>query len=177
MNPAVLRLPTRASISFRRPMRLLASALGKIWTLHSSLSESTSYRLTILPLAASESYLLARFVNIDIFSTRTHTFFTNRLALASLLSSTEPLGSTTQYDIPSVYLPHLLTSTIQLVSHVNPGQADINKEIFSEENPRFVLHDSQGFEPGEVDNFQRVRDFIQARNRMPNLKDKLHAIW
>ncbi|CAG8778637.1 723_t:CDS:2, partial [Acaulospora colombiana] len=54
---------------------------------------------------------------------------------------------------------------------------DINREILSKENTRFVLHDSQGFEPGEVDNFQRVRDFIQTRNKMPDLKDKLHAIW
>ncbi|KIM19792.1 hypothetical protein M408DRAFT_30924 [Serendipita vermifera MAFF 305830] len=63
------------------------------------------------------------------------------------------------------------------VSESNPGQADINTEIISKDNPRFVLHDSQGFEPGELTNYGRVRNFIQSRNRKPDLKDKLHAIW
>ncbi|KIM30956.1 hypothetical protein M408DRAFT_327870 [Serendipita vermifera MAFF 305830] len=63
------------------------------------------------------------------------------------------------------------------VSKFNPGQADIDTEIISKDNPRFVLHDSQGFEPGELTNYERVRDFIQSRNRKPDLKDKLHAIW
>ncbi|KAG8824273.1 hypothetical protein FRC19_002105 [Serendipita sp. 401] len=64
-----------------------------------------------------------------------------------------------------------------LVSDFAPGQADIETEIFSEKNPQFVLHDSRGFEPGEEGSFQTVRDFIQTRDKMLALKDKLHAIW
>lgn len=63
------------------------------------------------------------------------------------------------------------------MSHTNAGKADIEEEIFSEDNQQFVLHDSQGFEAGEEDNLKIVRDFIDKRNRMPDIKDKLHAIW
>ncbi|KAG8749004.1 hypothetical protein FRC14_001769 [Serendipita sp. 396] len=64
-----------------------------------------------------------------------------------------------------------------LVSHSAPGQAEIEKEIVSIVNPRFVLHDSRGFEPGETSNFDAVCNFILSRNLKPDLKDKLHAIW
>ncbi|KAF5378284.1 hypothetical protein D9615_008717 [Tricholomella constricta] len=64
-----------------------------------------------------------------------------------------------------------------LVEHNKRGQADINQEIFSQENDMFVLHDSLGFEPGEKTNFQIAKDFIKERNEMPQIKDKLHAIW
>ncbi|KAG8833472.1 hypothetical protein FRC17_010647 [Serendipita sp. 399] len=63
------------------------------------------------------------------------------------------------------------------VSNLSPGKADIEKEIISKKNPQFVLHDSRGFEPGEQDTFETVCEFIKARDQMPDLKDKLHAIW
>jgi hypothetical protein len=63
------------------------------------------------------------------------------------------------------------------VSHQAAGKSDINYEILSADNERFVLHDSLGFEPGENDNFRTVQDFIERRSRMPDLKDQLHAIW
>jgi hypothetical protein len=58
-----------------------------------------------------------------------------------------------------------------------PGKADINHGIPSKDNPRFLLHDSQGFEHGEDNTVSTVRNFIQSRNREPKIKDKLHAIW
>ncbi|KAG9019918.1 hypothetical protein FS842_007743, partial [Serendipita sp. 407] len=64
-----------------------------------------------------------------------------------------------------------------LVSDSAPGQAEIEKEIASIVNPRFVLHDSRGFEPGETSNFDAVCNFIRSRNGKPALKDRLHAIW
>jgi hypothetical protein len=39
------------------------------------------------------------------------------------------------------------------------------------------LHDSQGFEPGEVENLKLAKDFIRKRSQQPELKDRLHAIW
>jgi len=39
------------------------------------------------------------------------------------------------------------------------------------------LHDSQGFEAGEVDNFNTVKAFIDRRAQMPEIKDRLHAGW
>jgi hypothetical protein len=63
------------------------------------------------------------------------------------------------------------------VSHDKAGVSDIHQEITSESNPRFVLHDSQGFAAGEVDNFKTVTKFIEDRSARPDVKDRLHAIW
>ncbi|PVF95531.1 hypothetical protein CPB86DRAFT_875575 [Serendipita vermifera] len=64
-----------------------------------------------------------------------------------------------------------------LVSNLDVGKADIDKEILSKVNDKYVLHDSRGFEPGEDETFKAVCDFIRRRNIEPALKDKLHAIW
>jgi hypothetical protein len=63
------------------------------------------------------------------------------------------------------------------VSDIRRGVSDINKEILSELNPQFVLHDSLGFEGGDDSNLQIVLNFIKTRSRRANLKDQLHAIW
>lgn len=63
------------------------------------------------------------------------------------------------------------------MSNANPGEADIDREILSEENPQFLLHDSQGFEQGEDKNFKIVEDFIKRREEETEIKNKLHAIW
>ncbi|KAJ7932892.1 hypothetical protein B0H13DRAFT_1856502 [Mycena leptocephala] len=64
------------------------------------------------------------------------------------------------------------------VSDFNPGDADIDKEITSERNKLFVLHDSKGFEPADLTTFNVVRDFIIRRsNNQLELKDRLHAVW
>ncbi|KAJ7250610.1 hypothetical protein C8J57DRAFT_677312 [Mycena rebaudengoi] len=65
------------------------------------------------------------------------------------------------------------------VSHQDyyAGVSDINTEIIWEENPRFVLHDSPGFEPGEIANFEKAKRFLQSRGAQVDLKDRVHAIW
>ncbi|EDR09845.1 uncharacterized protein LACBIDRAFT_325701 [Laccaria bicolor S238N-H82] len=63
------------------------------------------------------------------------------------------------------------------VSHANAGISDIGTAIIAKENGRFVLHDSQGFEHGEDDNFKKVIDFLKARKDMPNVRDQVHAVW
>ncbi|KAL0573415.1 hypothetical protein V5O48_008537 [Marasmius crinis-equi] len=64
------------------------------------------------------------------------------------------------------------------VSHEQAGAADINFEITSEQNNRFIVHDSQGFAHGEAENYQRVERFIRERTDSNKpLKDRLHAIW
>ena len=65
----------------------------------------------------------------------------------------------------------------QLVSHVKPGEADINEEFSSEQNKFFFLHDSKGFEPGDTATFDIVTKFISERCEKEELKDRLHAIW
>ncbi|KAG2746350.1 hypothetical protein P692DRAFT_20954934 [Suillus brevipes Sb2] len=62
-------------------------------------------------------------------------------------------------------------------SHDRPGEASIDHEFISPQNDRFVLHDSKGFEPGSEDNLKTVRDFIDRRRAMPDLKDQLHVVW
>jgi len=62
-------------------------------------------------------------------------------------------------------------------SHNMPGEVSIDHELVSPQNNKFVLHDSKGFEPGEKDNLQTVRDFIDRRRAMPDLKNQLHAVW
>ncbi|KDQ14711.1 hypothetical protein BOTBODRAFT_145529 [Botryobasidium botryosum FD-172 SS1] len=62
-------------------------------------------------------------------------------------------------------------------THDERGKSDINKELRSPENPRFVVHDSEGFEAGETKNLKIVKEFIKERNERTDIKDKLHAIW
>ncbi|KAJ8588887.1 hypothetical protein M405DRAFT_862566 [Rhizopogon salebrosus TDB-379] len=64
-----------------------------------------------------------------------------------------------------------------LISNLTPGEANINSELISPQNDKFVLHDSKGFEPGEGGNVNTVQDFIRRRGLMPDLKDQLHAVW
>ncbi|KAI6115562.1 hypothetical protein EV401DRAFT_2210772 [Pisolithus croceorrhizus] len=63
------------------------------------------------------------------------------------------------------------------VANDQAGKAKIEEEITSPQNERFILHDSLGFEPADGNNIDAVRSFIEARKRMPHIKDKLHAIW
>ncbi|KAI6098321.1 P-loop containing nucleoside triphosphate hydrolase protein [Pisolithus croceorrhizus] len=63
------------------------------------------------------------------------------------------------------------------VENDRSGKADINKELTSPENDRFILHDSQGFEPAESDNHKVVKAFIERRKMMRDIRDQLHAVW
>ena len=65
----------------------------------------------------------------------------------------------------------MLTVPRKHVSHHGPGKADINKEFCPNDNVRFILHDSEGFEPGEDAKFTvkigakgptSARDFIPS---------------
>lgn len=61
--------------------------------------------------------------------------------------------------------------------HFVPGEADVEKELISPQNNRFVLHDSKGFEPGDDVNYDNVRRFIENRKNREHVKDQLHAVW
>ncbi|KAF7338928.1 hypothetical protein MVEN_01968800 [Mycena venus] len=64
------------------------------------------------------------------------------------------------------------------VSDWKKGEAKIGDEITSEINPHFVLHDSKGFEPGNLDTFEIVEKFVIEKSAQ-NLKlsERLHAVW
>ncbi|KAG2140935.1 uncharacterized protein EDB93DRAFT_647877 [Suillus bovinus] len=63
------------------------------------------------------------------------------------------------------------------VSEHRRGEADIEREFIAPENERFVLHDSQGFEAGDGEIFTTAKKFISCRREMPELRDKIHAVW
>ena len=48
----------------------------------------------------------------------------------------------------------------------------------SPKNRFFVLHDSKGFEPGDLSNFETVREFIEQRlqPQLP-MKERIHGLW
>lgn len=66
---------------------------------------------------------------------------------------------------------------IQTVSHHIRGECNIKQEITSEQNPRFVLHDSMGFEPGQTQTYDNAKAFLESRGEGAALKDRVHAIW
>ncbi|KIJ25857.1 hypothetical protein M422DRAFT_273141 [Sphaerobolus stellatus SS14] len=61
------------------------------------------------------------------------------------------------------------------VSHLGSGQAEIEKELTSEQNRRLIFHDSRGFEPGEVDTVQIAQAFNQRKRNALHIKDRLHV--
>ncbi|KAI5991360.1 hypothetical protein EDC04DRAFT_2911527 [Pisolithus marmoratus] len=60
---------------------------------------------------------------------------------------------------------------------LEPGKADIEEELISPQNDRFVLHDSKGFEPADNVNSDAVKLFIEDRKKREYVKDQLHAVW
>ncbi|KAJ7211621.1 hypothetical protein GGX14DRAFT_542752 [Mycena pura] len=64
------------------------------------------------------------------------------------------------------------------VAHNKRGINDINYEITSPQNNRFVLHDSMGFEHGDVENLITVKSFLESRSGQDvALKERVHVIW
>lgn len=63
-------------------------------------------------------------------------------------------------------------------AHGRIGTDDVEFAYIFDENPRFIPHDGQGFEPGRTDNWKIVEKFLRTRNApTAELKDRAHAIW
>ncbi|KAK2459358.1 hypothetical protein APHAL10511_008625, partial [Amanita phalloides] len=71
----------------------------------------------------------------------------------------------------------IFKASIADVQNDKAGNADIHKEITSEHNEHFILHDSLGYEPGDNDKFDILKTFIVERSQKKLVADKLHAIW
>src|SRR6266702_3518474 len=67
---------------------------------------------------------------------------------------------------------------LQKVSHLETGESNIEKEYVSPRNRQFVLHDSNGFEPGDLVKYEIVCKFILGRlsQGIPP-EDRVHGIW
>ncbi|KAJ8582763.1 hypothetical protein M405DRAFT_885148 [Rhizopogon salebrosus TDB-379] len=54
---------------------------------------------------------------------------------------------------------------------------DIQNELVFRSIPRFVFHDSCGFEAGGADEFKKMKEFISERACTRILDQRIHAIW
>ncbi|KIM56669.1 hypothetical protein SCLCIDRAFT_1220101 [Scleroderma citrinum Foug A] len=57
------------------------------------------------------------------------------------------------------------------------GDHDIENELVFRSNPRFVFHDSRGFESGSVSELELMKKFIANRGMEKQLAERIHAIW
>ncbi|KAI6141989.1 hypothetical protein BKA82DRAFT_19790 [Pisolithus tinctorius] len=60
---------------------------------------------------------------------------------------------------------------------IKRGYHNIEDELVFRSNPRFVFHDSCGFEAGSEGQFNMMRKFVMDRARTPKLNQRIHAIW
>ncbi|KAG9308404.1 hypothetical protein JVU11DRAFT_11892 [Chiua virens] len=57
------------------------------------------------------------------------------------------------------------------------GETNIEHEYIAKLDPRFIVHDSRGFEAAEKQNVEDAQKFVQERVSKPDLEDQLHAVW
>ncbi|KDQ06428.1 hypothetical protein BOTBODRAFT_39588 [Botryobasidium botryosum FD-172 SS1] len=57
------------------------------------------------------------------------------------------------------------------------GLHKIEYSMIFPSSPKYVFHDSRGFESGATDELELVRNFIQTRAATNDLEEQLHAIW
>ncbi|KAG5338323.1 hypothetical protein C0989_007561 [Termitomyces sp. Mn162] len=108
----------------------------------------------------------------------------------SLMKDTSPTTDTdtlvsTTMDVPPVSLPSTVEETLSRcprcdidIADGHAGTANIDREYTSDDNPRFALHDSKGFEPGSTDHWGIVQEFIRQRSKKGlSIEQRLHALW
>jgi len=54
---------------------------------------------------------------------------------------------------------------------------DIRRPFSFKSNPRFIFHDSPGFEAGGAEELQDVMAFLEEKAKAKEVHDQLHAIW
>ncbi|KAI6009562.1 GTP-binding protein [Pisolithus orientalis] len=57
------------------------------------------------------------------------------------------------------------------------GYHNIEDELVFKSNPRYVFHDSCGFEAGSEEEFDKMMKFVTNQAKSTKLEKKLHAIW
>jgi hypothetical protein len=65
----------------------------------------------------------------------------------------------------------------QIVEDWKVGKANIEKEFASNTNDFCVMHDSEGFEPGDNKTYEVVKQFIEQRRGSREPQRKLDAVW
>ncbi|KAF8335594.1 hypothetical protein F5887DRAFT_988832, partial [Amanita rubescens] len=70
----------------------------------------------------------------------------------------------------------IFKETLAEVYHRESGPTDINKEYTSANDNRFIIHDSQGYDPGTTEIYDNLEKFITQRNASTGT-EKLDAVW
>ncbi|KAG9313183.1 GTP-binding protein [Chiua virens] len=65
----------------------------------------------------------------------------------------------------------------QIEGTTDRGIHNIENELVFRSNPNFIFHDSQGFEAGSIEEFEKMKDFVSDRANTTFLKKRIHAIW
>ena len=60
---------------------------------------------------------------------------------------------------------------------IQRGCHNIEDELIFQSNPRFIFHDSRGFESGSVKELDQMKKFLVERTREMELGKRLHTIW
>ena len=81
------------------------------------------------------------------------------------------LNLTQRYPTYYRYLLACLTLPMQRGIH------DIHRSFAFSSNPRFIFHDSPGFETGDKKQLQEVLSFLEKKAKSTEVDDQLHAIW
>ena len=72
---------------------------------------------------------------------------------------------------------HDFGTSHQQTNSAQRGDHDIENELIFRNNPRFVFHDSQGFESGSVSELELMKRFVADRATRKQLAQRIHAIW
>ncbi|PPQ85303.1 hypothetical protein CVT25_009982 [Psilocybe cyanescens] len=65
----------------------------------------------------------------------------------------------------------------QLVPTSRRGTHDIHRAFTFKSNPKFIFHDSAGFEAGGEEELKAVMDFIEECSKAHGVDDQIHIIW
>jgi hypothetical protein len=77
---------------------------------------------------------------------------------------------------PSAEVRKITTCLLLFLMIHQRGEHNIEYQLtFSGSN--FIFHDSRGIEAGSEDELKTVKEFIQKREQLVDLKDQLHVIW
>ncbi|KAF8814398.1 hypothetical protein BYT27DRAFT_6334201 [Phlegmacium glaucopus] len=64
---------------------------------------------------------------------------------------------------------------------INPtekrGEHDVRRAFTFRSNPRFIFHDSRGFEAGSEEELEDVLSFIHEKAKSNEVMDQIHVIW
>ncbi|KAI5998424.1 hypothetical protein F5J12DRAFT_955907 [Pisolithus orientalis] len=64
-----------------------------------------------------------------------------------------------------------------MVECIQRGYHNVGDELVFKSNPRFVFHDSCGFEAGSEEQFDMMKEFVMDRAKTTKLDERIHAIW